>query len=311
MGEKDAAEKSLEAYNDVFADIVNNLLFDGELLMGEDELVDARERSYYDAKDKTIREQERDVSKLWVKKDKGITVRIAYLGLENETEPEEDMPFRVIAYDGAAYRDQIRYYVDKEGKRRKELERFPVITLVLYLGYKKRWDKAKSIYDVLGDKLDDRLKPFVQDHRINLFEIAWLRDEQVAGFKSDFRILADYLVQMRMNNDYIPSEIEMVHVREVLKMMTAVTGDDRFVESADRFSEDKREKTMCKFLDDAIEKGVRKAQQEIDALKAEKETWSAEKESLVSKNASLTSENKSLTSTIEMLQAKLAKYEPV
>ena len=183
MAEKDITEKSLEAYNDVFSDIVNNLLFDGEAVMNEDELVDAKERSDYDAKDKIVREQERDVSKIWVKGDREFSVRIAYFGLENETEPEDDMPFRVIGYDGAAYRDQIRYSVDENGKRHKELERFPVITLVLYLGYEKRWDKAKSIYEVMRENLDDRLKPYVQDYRINLFEIAYLTDEQVNGFK--------------------------------------------------------------------------------------------------------------------------------
>ena len=35
MGEKDIAEKTLEAYNDVFADIVNVLLFDGKRLVQE------------------------------------------------------------------------------------------------------------------------------------------------------------------------------------------------------------------------------------------------------------------------------------
>ncbi len=30
MGQKDIAEKTLEAYNDVFADIVNVLLFNGK-----------------------------------------------------------------------------------------------------------------------------------------------------------------------------------------------------------------------------------------------------------------------------------------
>ena len=38
MGEKDIAEKTLEAYNDVFADIVNVLLFDGKRLVQENEL---------------------------------------------------------------------------------------------------------------------------------------------------------------------------------------------------------------------------------------------------------------------------------
>ena len=33
MGEKDIVEKTLEAYNDVFADIVNVLLFKGERII--------------------------------------------------------------------------------------------------------------------------------------------------------------------------------------------------------------------------------------------------------------------------------------
>lgn len=38
MAEKDIAEKTLEAYNDVFADIINVLLFNGEPYVKEDEL---------------------------------------------------------------------------------------------------------------------------------------------------------------------------------------------------------------------------------------------------------------------------------
>ena len=36
--EKDVSEKLLEDYNDVFADIVNTLLFDGREVVKEDEL---------------------------------------------------------------------------------------------------------------------------------------------------------------------------------------------------------------------------------------------------------------------------------
>ena len=35
MGEKDMAQKTLEAFNDVFADIVNGLLFQGEQVISE------------------------------------------------------------------------------------------------------------------------------------------------------------------------------------------------------------------------------------------------------------------------------------
>ena len=40
MGEKDIAEKVLEDYNDVFADIVNVLLFQGEQIVKPEQLED-------------------------------------------------------------------------------------------------------------------------------------------------------------------------------------------------------------------------------------------------------------------------------
>ena len=43
--EKDIAEKTLESYSDVFADIVNALLFDGREVVREAELEDAKTSS--------------------------------------------------------------------------------------------------------------------------------------------------------------------------------------------------------------------------------------------------------------------------
>lgn len=49
MGQKDIAEKILEAYNDVFSDIVNVLLFNGEQILKENELEDQASRYAYKA----------------------------------------------------------------------------------------------------------------------------------------------------------------------------------------------------------------------------------------------------------------------
>ena len=118
------------------------------------------------------------------------------------------------------------------------------------MGYHKRWDKSKSIYEVLGDGLDDALKPFVQDYKINLFEIAFLEEEDVELFQSDFKIVADYLVQMRKNNDYKPSPQEIRHVREVLNAMAALTQDTRFEEVyAEAKQKGDEPKTMSEVLD--------------------------------------------------------------
>ena len=55
MGEKDIIEKTLTAYNDVFADIVNVLLFDGRQEIQPDNLLEASPYSNYLANGK-IRE---------------------------------------------------------------------------------------------------------------------------------------------------------------------------------------------------------------------------------------------------------------
>ena len=74
-------------------------------------------------------------------------------------------------------------------------------------------------------------------------------------FKSDFRIVADYFVQMRKNRNYKPSKQQFQHVKEVLQMMSVLTNDRRFEEICNS-SEEMRELTnMCEFLDDAINKG--------------------------------------------------------
>lgn len=249
MAEKDMTEKALEAFNDVFADIVNNLLFHGRKRLLEEELEQGRERSVYQG-EKALREQERDTSKYWRKS----SIRIAYIGLENETEAENDMPLRVIGYDGAAYRDQIAYGLDEGGRRKKARDRYPVVTLVLYFGYKKRWDKATTLYEAIGKNVDDDLTPFVNDYHINLFEIAWLTDEQVLGFQSDFGIVADYFVQMRKTGTYNGSDKDVRHMREVLQLLSVLTDDSRFFKTID-LSERDEPKNMCEVLDRIENKG--------------------------------------------------------
>ena len=78
MGTKDITEKNLEAWNDVFADIVNVLLFNGQRLVKEEDLEADTKDSMFKA-DGKIHEQERDVSKFW----KNGEIRISILGIDS------------------------------------------------------------------------------------------------------------------------------------------------------------------------------------------------------------------------------------
>ena len=157
------------------------------------------------------------------------------------------MPLRIMGYDGAEYRAQL----NNENQR----ERYPVITLVLYYGYDKHWDKPLSLLERLD--VPEKFRPYVNDYKVNLFEIAYLSREQAKLFKSDFRVVADYFVQMQTTGTYIGSPEELVHVQETLSLMSIMTGDHRFeaVLSDDDGSKGVVIKTMCDVLDRIEEKG--------------------------------------------------------
>ena len=257
MGAKDITEKALESYNDVFADIINVLLFNGEQIVKENELEDAVVRYHYKADEGKIHEMERDTAKYW----KDSNIRIACFGYENQTLPDIDAPLRGAGYDGSEYRRQmLADYEEVTGtdgakkiiKKRKP--RYPVITLFLYFGYKKHWDKPLTLHGCLD--IPEGLKPYVNDYKINLFEIAYLTEEQVSLFKSDFRIVADYFVQMRKNNCYVAKPETIRHVHGLLELMAVMTNDQRFMEACNSIG--KEDANMCEVLDQIEKRGIEK-----------------------------------------------------
>ena len=230
MAEKDITEKNLEALNDVFADIVNVLLFKGEQVINEKDLEADTTKSMFKA-DGKIHEQERDVSKFW----KNGEIRISILGIENQTAQDSDMPLRVISYDGASYKQQL---LDKKQKKR-----YPVATLVLYFGTEEKWSKAKHLYDCF--EIPEKLKPFVNDYKINVFNIAFLSPKTISMFKSDFKIIAEYFRAKRLNQKYKGSKEKLKHANETLKMFSALTGDNSFEKVYNESNSKKGGITMC------------------------------------------------------------------
>ena len=250
MKDKDIAEKILEDYPDVFADIVNGFLFNGNEVVKPEELEDMKLRSAYCAELK-LHDMERDVAKRWKKNG----IRIACVGFENQTAPDSRMVLRVLGYDGAEYRAQCL-------KENLNNAPYPVITIVLYFGYEQRWTAAKSLYEAVS--VPDELKPFVTDTKINVFEVAWLKDEQVAKFKSDFRIVADYFVQKRKTGTYRGSRDTMRHVYEVLQLLSVM----EHVDYLERAVVEKRvkggERDMSSIFDQYIKEGEARKEAEVN-----------------------------------------------
>ena len=225
MGEKDILEKKLLMFNDVFADFVNGIMFDGKDVVKEDELVDLSGWSHYKGDDSKHRFQDRDVVKLWKKEN----VVISLIGIENQDIPDEDMVFRVISYDGASYRTQL---VEKERRKRKKkvdkvaeksaekLDIFPVITFVIYYG-EEEWRHETTLHKRLN--LGSALKHYVSDYSINLIDLKKLSEDDINKFKKDFKLIADYMVK---GSKHKADRIDLNHPEEVSELILRLTGEE-------------------------------------------------------------------------------------
>lgn len=242
MGAKDITEKILADFNDVFADIINGVLFDGKQVVSERALENVKDRSQYKFNN-IIHEQERDLAKRWIP----YKICFALYGLEHETGAEPYMPMRIIGYDGAAYRGQLT-------KRERDRPNFPVITIVLYFGT-KHWDQPRTLYECMN--IQENLKPFVSDYKINVVEVAFL-DDKLDNFHSDIRIIAEYFVNKRRNMEYTPSAQEIQHVDEFLKLLQALTGDDRYFDVLNLLQKEAKKEgvNMCEILDKVENRGI-------------------------------------------------------
>lgn len=213
MGTKDTTQKRLEDFEDIFADISNVLLYDGEDVIKENELETVTAKDTYTV-EQQIHEVERDVAK----RLRHHSLHISLIGLENQTDPDYKMPLRVICYDGASYRAQLNAEEPKKT--------YPVITLVLYMGTEKHWTAPKQLTDCF--KYDERLSKFISNYKINVVELAWLSDEQIMKFKTEFRNFVELLRDTRLGRKPQYSPIQLKHVHELLQLMRVMSGNDEY-----------------------------------------------------------------------------------
>lgn len=253
MGEKDISGKLLEDYTDVFADIMNVLVFRGERLLEPSNLIDGPTVSRYKSAEAKQKEQIRDV----VKFDNRQTKMTAF-GIENQSVVDPHMVFRVMGYDFSSYKRQI-----DEGNNRIS----PVITLVLHFGM-KRWLGPKDVFSTVDHDLPygKYLDAALSNYRINVVDVAFLPEKVREQFISDFRIVVEYfsavregrLEEIRFNKQKIR------HVEEILDFFRIFSKDKRFEECKPVILEEakKGDVTMCIVMDYAEKCGREQGRKE-------------------------------------------------
>ena len=252
MAEKDITEKLLTDIDEVFADIYNNLCFNGEDIIKPDDLSSASVTTAFISNDVT-RGLISDVSKIY----KNSNLTLALLNIENQSTEDSDMPFRIIGYEGAKYNSQLI-----SGSN----ARYVVATLVLNFNTKKRWSTPKSIKESLKNKYPIELDEYINDYKVNVIDVAFMDKEDIEKLNSDFKAIAKYYYLKRNNIENLEElgDCNLKYPVQTFATMKALTGDSRFEIAYNDYVEthkDDKGVTMEKILDDLINEGEAKGKE--------------------------------------------------
>ncbi len=270
--QKDKKLKIITGCLDVFSDICNVNLFEGENRIRPDALVPMKTDSVYTDRSGKEREHRRDVCMKHV--DSGVS--IAIFNVENQSDVCNIMPVRVLGYQYSGYLEQIdklKQENERQGKcfvskvLEKNQKLIPIVSLVLYYGTKE-WDGPMSIMEMLDipEKWRDSLESMIDNHTIRLIDLSRQDEETRKAYKSDFRHIVDYLHYISQRDKeklqaFSDDESRTVmHPREFLMAMSAITSDRRYAEIAEKMTEEeaKEEKKMCMMLDIREERGEKR-----------------------------------------------------
>ena len=213
MSIQDTATKQYVSEVEVFADVFNYLIYDGEQVIKPEQLTDMDTTQYVipyheDEKGKPEAAQKyRDTLKtLAVKTDDRYTYLV--LGIENQSHVHYAMPVRNMLYDAMQLEKQVRDLASqhrKEGKNgtseeylsgmKKEDRLSPVITLVINFGGKK-WDAPLSLREMYGEQ-PEKVLPFIQDYRVFMIDPMEMSDNDLQKLNSSLREVLAYIKYQR------------------------------------------------------------------------------------------------------------------
>lgn len=250
MGEKDHTQKMLIGCRDVFAELINVLVYSGEKVVNEADLLAGPTESLYIEADNQTHQQLRDCSMYELHNGK---IHALY-NLENQSTIDAYMPLRCAGYDGAAYRSQ---YND----RKNTYKTYPVFTFVLNWS-RKPWNKATSILEALHFKPNPAAYPYFNNSKMPVFNMCFLSKDVREKFQGDLRIILDYLCD---RESLLKRNQTMKHPEEVIRMLHALTGDDQYLNSIPLFTSPakKGESTVCDLINSYYTKGRREGIQAL------------------------------------------------
>ena len=187
MRKADALTKEYLSNNEIFADVFNYLIYDGQQRILPENLIerDTSEITLPLGKRGELAtiQKFRDILKGYIAKEYKNTLYVLF-GVENQSHIHYAMPVRNMLYDAINYSAQVNEKTKKYRKIRKQNPDFkettkeflsgwhpedrliPVITVTIYFG-NDEWDAAKSLQEMFSDT-DESLKEFLPDYKLHL-----------------------------------------------------------------------------------------------------------------------------------------------
>ena len=278
LGKKDIAEKLYTENNQVFADIVNYMVYDGAEIvhpvdlmeLGSEELMlkgEDKQQRYRDVMKKAVIRQDKDAIYMLV-------------SLENQSEVHYAMPVRNMLNDAMRYMrqvEQIRRERFQQGRQRNQMQEhtpiegqihaeflsgmteqdklLPIITIVI-LFQDQTWNGPKSIHEMLNTT-DPAVLKYVQDYKIHVIAPADMTEDELRKFQSSMREVLNFIKyskDKRKLAQIMQADAERFkHMeREAVQLLNLVTGAEM------EMDEEEEVVNMCKAIQD-----MRKEEREL------------------------------------------------
>lgn len=268
MGVKDLAGKQLLQWPDVFADVGNVNLFDGEPFIKEEYLCLEPTEHVSRLADERLKELRSDVCMKYSDGEGRL-----YLYIENQSDICNTMPIRDMGYQYAGYEKQVKRMVDDNRRANRFPETyarvlpngqklFPIITMILNYS-KEEWKRPTSLLDIvhIPPKWKDKLLPLFESHPICIVNLAYQSEETVKKYCSDFRMIVEYLTHSARDVwECWQGETRVVrHPQELADMLYALSKDERYRIIQERIPKEKGDgMKMCELMDFVENRGIQR-----------------------------------------------------
>ncbi len=265
----DIALKNYWSNNERFADLFNQVFFEGEEMIKAKNLTvaDTNESSMYADKlglDSVTRF--RDVMKQY-----GKDVDFVLIGIESQLKVHYGMPVRTMLYDALGYTNQCKeienHHLEAKDlsgsseflSRMKKEDRIKmVLTLVIYYG-EKPWDGAERLSDMMN--IPPGFERFLNNHTIHLLQMGKTEGIQFKNKDNDIFFTV-------INEFYRTGSIDINHFKEKFpnlmvywETLVAIGATTCSQELIDYAQEKKGDINMCTALDNLVKQGIEEGMQ--------------------------------------------------